>query len=233
MIIIDDLMNQIMKKELKPGAKLPSENDLVETYQVTRMTVRNALTKLEERGYIYSVHGKGRFLKEEALQIQLPLTGKTSFSEKMKSMGYNYRSENVDFTRIPYDPKIYHKLAASEGDAVYRIGRLRYINNEPIAIHYSYVKETTFPNIQKDGAQIESMFAYYREQGFSAFASNQTLLSITFPTIQEQKLLHCKSMVPLLVVETDSYAPETNQVLEYTKIIYRSDRFKYDITMSQ
>ncbi|MER2173024.1 MAG: winged helix-turn-helix domain-containing protein, partial [Psychrobacillus psychrodurans] len=76
--IIDDIMHLIVSKSIEHGEKLPSENEFAKRYKVPRMTVRNALTKLEERGYIYSKQGKGRYLKEESMQIQLHLTGKTS-----------------------------------------------------------------------------------------------------------------------------------------------------------
>ena len=230
MLIIDDMMRKMEKEELIPGSKLPSEYELVDRYQVPRITVRNALVKLEERGYIYSIHGKGRYVKEKAIPIQLPLNGSTSFTEKMKSMGYDYRAENIDFTLIPYHPNLFNRLQANQTDRVYRIGRLRYMNKEPIAIHYSFVKETDFPNIEVDGPAIQSMFAYYRQQGIKAFSSKRSLLSVAFPTIDEQRLLQCKSMVPLIGVETDSYDKENDKLLEYTRILYRSDRFKYDIT---
>lgn len=230
MLIMDDLLHQMMKKELYPGSKLPSENNLAKKYGVPRMTVRNALTNLEERGYIYSLQGKGRYLKEKSIQIQLPLTGDTSFTEKMKHMGYDLRTENVTFKRIPFDEKIYKILHANKSDVVYKIGRLRYINEEPIAIHYSFVKETSFPEIATEGSTILSMFEYYRHKGVNQFASNKTTLSVTFPTLQEQKLLSCKCMVPLIIVESDCVDKETSQTLEYTKILYRSDTFKYDIS---
>nr|WP_231514808.1 GntR family transcriptional regulator [Oceanobacillus salinisoli] len=231
MVIIEDLMKRIVMKEMAPGSKLPSENELVDTYQVPRMTVRNALTKLEERGYIYSKQGKGRYLKEKSIQIQLPLTGKTSFTEKMEKMNYDLRTENICCQKIIYDPKIYQILHADKNDAVYQIGRLRYINEEPIAIHYSFVSEAKFPKIKDDGPMIFSMFSYYRNHGIQQFASTKTLLSITFPTSKEQQLLSCKSMVPLIVVESDCIDAQTKKVLEHTKILYRSDRFKYDITV--
>ena len=231
-LIIDDIMNQMIQKELEAGAKLPSENELADKYRVPRITVRNALLKLEDRGYIYSVQGKGRYLKEESIPVQLPLTGSTSFTEKMESMGYEYHTENVDFSLQAYNSKIYQALQANNSDKIYRIGRIRYIDKEPIAIHYSFVNEKTFPTIKEDGPKINSMFAYYRKQGIEEFSSKQTLLSVTFPTTEEQKLLACKSMVPLMVVETDSVDKETNNILEYTKIIYRSDRFKYDISLN-
>lgn len=232
MLIIDDLMNLIKNNQLQAGEKLPSENQLADQYKVPRITVRNALTKLEERGYIYSVHGKGRYVKEKLLQIHLSLTGDTSFTEKMKKMGYSLQTQNIACVPISYDEKIYRSLQAKRDEAVYKIGRLRYIQEEPMAIHYSYVKETNFPDIAVEGPDIVSMFAYYRKQGINQFRSNQTTLSVSYPTLEEQRLLTCKSMVPLLVVETNSVDKETDHVLEYTKILYRSDTFKYDISQN-
>ncbi|MCF3944030.1 GntR family transcriptional regulator [Oceanobacillus alkalisoli] len=228
--IMDDIMQQIVSKKITPGTKLPSENELADRYHVPRMTVRSALTKLEERGLVYSVQGKGRYLQEKTKQIQLSLTGKTSFTEKMQQLGYDLKTENRYCEKINFDEKIYDALQAEETDAVYQIGRLRFIDNEPIAIHHSFVRKAHFPKIKEDGPQITSMFAYYRKLGYNHFSSSETILSITFPTAKEQELLSCQSLVPLLVVETNCLDMETKEVIEYTKILYRSDKFTYDIT---
>lgn len=224
-------MQHIVAKKLKPGSKLPSENEIADRYRVPRMTVRNALTKLEEQGIVYSKQGKGRYLKEESKQIQLHLTGKISFTEKMKQLGYDMTTENIYCERIEYDEKIYQILNETQDKAVYKIGRMRYIDDEPIAIHNSFVSETRFPKIKLDGPTIKSMFAYYRKFGFDEFGSSKTLLSTTFPTFFEQQMLACKSMVPLIILESNCIDRKTGKVLEYTKILYRSDKFKYDITM--
>ncbi|WP_367619244.1 GntR family transcriptional regulator [Planococcus shenhongbingii] len=230
-LILDDLMQKITSKAFKSGEKLPSENELAEKYGVPRMTVRNALLKLEERGYIYSKQGKGRYLKEESLQIQLHLTAKTSFTEKMKQAGYNLETRNINCEKIGFDARIYRILNAPENGTVYKISRLRLLDDEPIAIHSSYVNEAMFPDIGEDGRQIGSMFAYYRKLGYTEFASRKSLLSITFPSSKEQQLLSCKSLVPLIVVESDCVDAKEGNILEHTKILYRSDKFKYDITM--
>ncbi|MFD2924020.1 GntR family transcriptional regulator [Halobacillus naozhouensis] len=229
-IIIDDMMQQIMKKSFEPGTKLPSENALAERYRVPRVTVRNALAKLEERGYIYSKQGKGRYLKDTSIQIELHLTGKTSFTDKMKRLGYDLTTHNIGCEKISYDAKIYQLLHVNEGEDVYKIGRIRYIQNEPIALHHSFVSAARFPTIAEDGPHIESMFAYYRLHGYQEFDSHKTLLSTTFPTLYEQEFLSCNSMVPLIIVESGCIDLNSKKVLEHTKILYRSDRFKYDIT---
>lgn len=229
--ILDELMVKISSKQFKAGEKLPSENELANHYGVPRMTVRAALTKLEERGYIFSKQGKGRFLKEESIQIQLHLTGKVSFTEKMEQAGYNLETRLAGCEKNGYDEKIYRLLECDSDEDVYKISRIRFIDGQPIAIHNSYVSKKMFPDIATEGPGIRSMFAYYRQHGHTEFAGSKTLLSIGFPTSAEQELLQCKSMVPLLMVENDCIDKATGEVLEHTRILYRSDKFKYDITM--
>ncbi|WP_318842378.1 GntR family transcriptional regulator [Virgibacillus alimentarius] len=112
--IIDELMHQIVSNRLEPGTRLPSENKLANKYSVPRMTVRSAFAKLEQRGYIYSKQGKGRFLKEKSRQIELHLTGKNSFTEKMKNLGHDLKTRNIYCEQIDYDAKIYHILQAEK-----------------------------------------------------------------------------------------------------------------------
>ena len=61
------LKNDILSGVYQPGDKMPSENQLVQEYDLSRHTVRKALSILEEEGYIIAVHGKGTFCTERAL----------------------------------------------------------------------------------------------------------------------------------------------------------------------
>ncbi len=99
----------------------------------------------------------------------------------------------------------------------------------PIALHISYVSSTTFPNIEISGNFISSMFEYYKNNGYSKFTSQKSILSVSFPTYEEQNLFKCSSLIPLLLIETNSIDDRTKKILEYTKILYRSDHFKYII----
>jgi DNA-binding GntR family transcriptional regulator len=60
--ITADLRQQIERGDLAPGDVLPSENALIERYQVSRWTARHALATLETGGLIKTRHGKGRFV---------------------------------------------------------------------------------------------------------------------------------------------------------------------------
>ena len=62
--LMEDLKEKILSGEFKAGDKLPSENELAYSYQISRQTVRKALSILENAGYIYAEHGKGTFCSE-------------------------------------------------------------------------------------------------------------------------------------------------------------------------
>ncbi len=225
-------MESITSKKFQAGKKLPSENELAHYYGVPRMTVRSALTKLEERGMIVSKQGKGRYVKEKSTLIKLHLTGKVSFTEKMQQAGYDLETRLISCEKAVYNEKIYHLLNCGVQDHVYKVSRIRIIDGQPIAIHQSFVSDKVFHAIDTEGQHIQSMFAYYRQYGYTEFTDRNTLVSISFPTSAEQQLLDCKSMVPLLLVENDCIDSKTGNVLEHTKILYRSDKFTYDITMN-
>ena len=62
--VMDRLRQQILSGEIKPGGKLPSENELSREYGISRHTVRKALRILENDGYVEAQHGRGTFCSE-------------------------------------------------------------------------------------------------------------------------------------------------------------------------
>ena len=61
--IRDTLIGQINSGEYESGNQLPSEREISDTYSISRMTARNALTQLVDMGYAYRVRGKGTFVR--------------------------------------------------------------------------------------------------------------------------------------------------------------------------
>jgi len=62
--LMENLHQKIISGEIRPGEKLPSENELSAEYGVSRQTVRKALQILQNEGYIYAEHGRGTFCSE-------------------------------------------------------------------------------------------------------------------------------------------------------------------------
>jgi GntR family transcriptional regulator len=229
MEIVDKVVSRIVSGKYNAHDKLPSENDIADQYKVPRITARKAYERLEELGYIYKKQGKGSYVKDRYQQIELVLTGDVSFSQKMIEKGYDFHSETIFCREIKYNEKICDYLETDEKDKIFKVGRLRYIDQQPIALHISYVAQSVFKDIETVGMDITSMFKYYNSKGYTDFCSKPSILSVSFPTKSQRKLFNCTYLIPLLVLESGCTDKRTGTVLEYSKILYRSDCFSYVI----
>jgi GntR family transcriptional regulator len=230
MDIIDHLIASIQTGKYEADDKLPSENELANLFRVPRITVRKAYERLQELGYIYSMQGKGSFVKDRHQNIPIVLFSIENFSKRVMEMGYNHQTQNIFCEPIEYNDKIYQALGAKEGDRVFKIGRLRIIDQVPIALHISYVSEAKFSEIGQVGREITSMFEFYRDRGYTDLQSKQILLRVMYPTKHEREWFACSGLVPLLVVESECRDHRLDQTVEYSRILYRGDFFTYTVS---
>lgn len=225
----DYILDKIIRHEFPTKKKLPSENELADYFGTTRNRVRKVYQMLDSMGYIHSKQGVGHFPREKGPSIELALRGDISFSEKMKQQGIAYQSINIHCLPIQLSENDERKQLLLDKGQVYEICRLRIVRDKPAALHYSYVSTETFPDIEKDGKEVTSIFNYYFEQGYLSYSSSGSELSISFPQLEEQRLLQCGELVPLMVLKSDCRDQMSGKLLELTKIIYRSDLFKYKL----
>jgi GntR family transcriptional regulator len=163
--IREDLAYQIQHHRFAEGEKLPSEYELAEKYNVTRITVRNVYLTLQEMGFIYSKQGVGHFVQKKIGNIELLLKSGSSFSEKMRRQNIPCETVNLFCRRISYSKALFERLEASESEEVFCIARLRILYHFPAAIHFSYLLKSKFPTIDRDGPSITSIFNYYHRLG--------------------------------------------------------------------
>ena len=230
-LIRSKVHEMILHGVLCPGDKLPSENELAELYNAKRIDARNALVQLEKMGIVYGRQGVGRFVNEPLPAVEFLITGTTSFSEKMKEQGIPYKSRVIyaDYADDKEQAK-YRGLLGADDVKIFKVSRLRIVNEMPCAIHISYIREDLFPHIYEDKENLTSVYTYFKAAGYEQLRSKDRTLSAQFPTLEEMKLLQCSELVPLLVFETDTYDKETNDCLERVKILYRSDLFKHQLS---
>lgn len=84
--IYSDLLASITTERLERGARLPSETELMDSYQASRGTVRKAIELLQERGFAQKIHGKGTFVLSPT-PIEFQLGGIVSFQETYPRLG--------------------------------------------------------------------------------------------------------------------------------------------------
>lgn len=130
------LLERILSTGLRRGDKLPSESDLARQFDVSRVTVRQALEALRAEGVIESHHGKGWFLRQVcAVQNLGRLQG---FGEIFAPMGVQARSQVLELVECEAPDAVAGAFGLPEGSEVMRIARLRIAGGRVMSYDLSY-----------------------------------------------------------------------------------------------
>ncbi|GAM60931.1 transcriptional regulator [Vibrio ishigakensis] len=127
--IADTLIERISSGELPAGSMLPTEGELQQEFDVSRVTIRKAMQKLVEKDLLFRQRGSGTYVKAPKAQHNaLQLSG---FVEEVSAQGKTPSSKIITFELIECDELVAEKLELDLGEEVYSIRRLRLIDDEP------------------------------------------------------------------------------------------------------
>lgn len=218
------IQNMIDDGLLTNGMQLPSEREMMSQFDISRNTVRKAIDSLIDAGLVYRVQGKGTFIATS--KMQYGLYGLNSFSEEMRIRGLQPGGRVLDFTQLRPAPRISHALQLEEEEEVFRIERLRTADGEPMALHTTYIPCIHVPDFQDEDLNGRSLYKVLEDDyGFLIWRGERSLQPV-IARDYEVEILDVHPEIPLLLMEGTSYLVE-DQPLEYSKLIYRSDRFEF------
>lgn len=135
--IADHLRSDIKKNEFLPGDKLPSEKRLCDYFNVSRITVRQALTALENEGLIFKKQGLGAFVSEQ--KDTQTLVQLTDFSEDMRRAGFTSSSKLIRFKKVAAEVEINTILEIPPTSPLIRVDRVRLGNGKPVAFDITWL----------------------------------------------------------------------------------------------
>lgn len=222
-VIENDIKRKIKSGELKPGDLVSSENELKEIYGVSRMTVRQALNNLVNYGYLYRHKGKGTFVNK--IKIKKKAQGLNGFSEEMKKMNRDVRNELISFNVILVDEFLSEKLFLNEGVEVYKIERLRHVENIPVLFEQLFVPKNLFKDINE--SDLNGSFYNYVEEKLNLKISNCIRKIETLNSNKRiSDLLEIDERSAVLFVTLNSFL-DTGRPFEYVKSYYRGDQYQF------
>lgn len=219
--IKDTLIKKINSGEFKSGSQLPSERELSDTYEISRMTARNALSQLVDLGYAYRVKGKGTFVRLPNFERDfVKLSG---FSQMLKSRGIQPSNKIVKFEIIESDKKIASLLETTIGTKVYEIVRVRYGDNIPLALEYSYLPISLYENLLQYDFENNSLYEVIENIYDYKLKFSKQWIKITTLYEKEATMLDVDENTPAFLLESISY-DINDKVVEATKSINIGDR---------
>ncbi|OCA82457.1 phosphonate metabolism transcriptional regulator PhnF [Bacillus sp. FJAT-27225] len=224
--LIKDLID---KGELKPGNLLPPEREYAEKYQISRMTVRQALSQLVHDGYLYRIQGKGTFVSER--KIEQPLYRLRSFTEDMVARGLKPASQLLSFEIIPAPAQIASHLSIQEHGPVYEIKRIRLADDVPMAFETSYISTNLVKGLTEHLVK-KSVYAYIEEQLNVEIDYASTVIESSIANHVEANFLKVKKGSPIMLIQQQTFLKDGTPV-EYARSSYRADRYKFMIHMKR
>jgi GntR family transcriptional regulator len=216
------LRDNIARGEWKPGDMIPPESTLVETYGVSRTTVRQVLDKLVAEGLIYRQQGRGSFVAHPTLEQVL--TRIVSFTEEMRRRGFEPGTRVLEAQLHPAPPEIARQLAVEAGEEIVYLERLRLADGEPISIEHSYLVHRSCPGVLQQDYVVSSLReTLERLYGIRMVRARQTIRAIP-ASAGCARVLGTRAGAAILFVERVSFSDRGIPV-EFLQVYYRGDRY--------
>lgn len=223
--VVDYLLDNMQKQTYKKDERLPSEHELAQRFDLTRIEIRKAYDRLKEMGYVYSQQGKGNYYAGYLEKVELVLSSADSFSTKMSPLSGRFYTRLLSCERIAYQQEIYERFHVSETEHILCVKRLRYLDHMPSAMHISYVRENRFPDLKEALQRNPSLYAFFQSKGIQNIAPEDTQLTISTLNTEERLYMKVSGIVPCLMLKSVGRNRATEEILELSTIIYRGDKF--------
>lgn len=217
------ILKKIENGEFSDDKPIPSERDLGETLNLSRMTVRQALNQLVSEGVLYREKGRGTFVCKTKLEQRDIM----SFSDMVRKKGLTPSTKVLRFEKTFPDQEIIEKLALNANEGLYNIKRLRLANEMPVGIEEVFIPERYCPELENFDLKA-SLYGLVSEQYSYAISYVDSLIESSKPSNEERELLGISSGIPVLHISSIYYI-RSGTSLFFERSSYRSDEFKYSV----
>ncbi len=217
------ILSKIKEGEFPEGSPIPSERDLGESLNISRMTVRQALNQLVVEGVLYREKGKGTYVSKSKI-VQRNIM---SFSDTVRNKGLTPSTIVLNFEQISDRSDIKSILGLHENEILYNFKRLRLANERPIAIEEVFIPERYCPQLEKYDLK-SSLYKLLKEEYSLDINYMDSSIEAAKATKEEKKLLALTEAIPVLRITSVSHN-EAGSKLFYEKDVYRSDEYNYNI----
>ena len=216
------IKSAIESGSLKPLDALPGERDIAQALNVSRVTVRKALSGLVSAGLLEQRQGSGTFVARKPPIVEQPLSRLTSFSEDMRLRGLETTSRWLDREISLPSPREAIHLALSPQDRVCRLRRLRLAGGVPMAIELAAIPHKYLPDPE---AVKTSLYAVLDDAGLRPVRALQRLSAANLGK-EDAALLDVPAGSAALAIERISYLA-AGQPVEFTRSFYRGDTYDF------
>jgi GntR family transcriptional regulator len=220
------LSQRIERGDWPPGQKMPTEIQLSKEYQVSRSTVRQALTALERDRFVSREQGRGTFALTSRRLLMNDLSLPAGLAHRSRSQGIDLRGKMLSARRTAdVPPSVRMRLALGDGDEVLEHQRLMFLDGAPAALTTSWVPARLVPGMESgdlvDGSISQTLTARYHLR----LSRYENQLEVTMCSPEQARLLDTPLDDPLILL-TALCVTEDGVAVEDSQTYWRADRVR-------
>lgn len=227
-------LKAIIKKEIQAGKwrpedMIPTELEFMEYYSISRTTVRQALTDLVKENLLYRKKGVGTFVAKPKIDLQY-MSNIVSFNSQIQSAGLTPSTEVIKLDVITADDNIKSEMGLTDEDKVIELIRVRYAEQEPLAVARSYLPCGLCGFIMEYDMEKESLYQTLALRESTRIVRVQRLVEAQLASSEDCKLMKLEKGFPIQSFINKAYNGD-GAVIEYCISHYRGDRNKFFVEM--
>jgi len=218
------LATRIAAGELSAGDRLPSEDELVRDYSVSRTTVRSAVQSLVRRGLVEIQRGRGTFVAKP--RIVQELANLTGFVEDMEALGRSATARLLDWQEMRATETVARQLELPLGAQVVRIRRVRLSDGSPLSYDDTYLPLDLGRRIVTHDLETQPIFLLLEETYDTQLDEARYELEASIADQEIATILGVDVGSPIFLIERTSYAVGGRPV-DYERLHYRGDQTRF------
>ncbi len=211
--------------DMPPGYRLENEIALADQLGLSRPTMRQAIQHLVDKGLLVRKRGVGTQVVHARVRRQVELS---SLYDDLHRAHRQPTTQVLSLGLAPAPDDVAVALRLPLGTQVMAIERLRFAQDEPLALMHNYlpvgVADVTLENLTERG-----LYQVLRDSGVQLRVADQTI-SARKANAAEARLLHETRGAPLLTMARTAY-DHANRAVEYGSHLYRASRYSFELTL--
>ena len=212
----------IKDERLVQGQTFYSEGEVARMLAISKMPVRQAFQKLRSEGLLVIARGKRPVVGSGKLPWNFQeLRG---FSEEMKRRGLQPSAKLLSLDLRAPDAAVAQALKLREGEKVYCLKRLRYVDGEPVAVVTSYLPPAIFPEIQKQDLEGQSLYRIFEYVYKRRLRWAEEVIGAATVSDEDARVLQAAAGSAVLLIKETTYDSRETPI-EYSVSVLRGDRY--------
>ncbi|AQT83398.1 trehalose operon transcriptional repressor [Paenibacillus larvae subsp. larvae] len=200
--IADSLEKDIREGKFNETKKLPTEEELMSIFRVSRNTIRKVVGQLVNRGYIFQVQGSGMFLRETPITDYINLGSLRGLTKNLVSQ--NIETKVLELHVIEANEALAERMQCQLRTKLYFVKRLRIVDGKSFSIEISFFKKDVVPYLNEEIA-LNSIYSYLIEDLQLNIGFADKVISCEKIDKESAQLLEVNEHDPALLIENTVY----------------------------